>query len=159
LKPTRLTPAALPTAEPESEADSAPTIDVEENLPTDAANDDTNGKRESKSKPRPPKVLSDLRPNIDDLRAYMEQKKVGDGDNERYLATAGFLKEKMGIEDISMDHIHTCYRTLSWNTPTDASAPLRRMKSKGLFEKGSSEGMYRLIHVGENRLRDMEKAK
>jgi hypothetical protein len=101
---------------------------------------------------RSPKVLDDLKINEakDPLKDYIERKRP-DGNNERYLAIAGWLKENFGLREITMDHVHTCYRHLGWQTPKDASAPLRAMTNQNeWFTKAKTKGAYALNHVGEN---------
>lgn len=109
--------------------------------------------------PRPPQVLPDLKVPVDELKKFCESKAVGKKDTQRYLVIAAFLKEQMKIQSITMDHIHTCYQLLGWNTPTDAGGPLRALKRKGRFQKGEETGGYILNHVGENIVRDMGKDK
>jgi hypothetical protein len=108
--------------------------------------------------PRSPNVLPELKVSADELRQYCDAKDVGDQDSRRYLAIAAFLKDKMNIPSVTPDHIHTCYRLLSWGTPRDAGAPLRRLKAQGLFTKGAKKGEYAINHVGENSVREMRKA-
>ncbi len=107
--------------------------------------------------PRPPQVLPDLKVPVDALRLFCESKRVGNTDTKKYLAIAAFLKEQMSINAVTADHIHTCYRLLNWNTPKDASKPLRNLKSNGLFQKADQPGAYSLNHVGENAVRNMDK--
>lgn len=103
------------------------------------------------AKPRSPKILSlDLKSGKVALKDFCESKSVGDNDSRRYLVIAFWLKENLGITAVSMDHIHTCYRFLGWQTPADASSPLRGMKQKGWFDKGTEKGTYAINHVGEN---------
>jgi hypothetical protein len=105
------------------------------------------------SKPRPPKILQlDLNAGKVPLKEFCEQKAVGDNDSRRYLVIAFWLKENLNIPAVTMDHVHTCYRFLGWQTPADASSPLRSMKRSGWFEKGEEKGSYAINHVGENQV-------
>jgi hypothetical protein len=107
---------------------------------------------------RTPEVLDlDLTSGDMPLKLFFEQKKP-EGDNKRYLAIAYWLKEYRKIVEITMDHAHTCYRSLGWNTPRDASAPLRSMKKQGWMKRGSSPGAYAINHVGEGVVNDMGQA-
>jgi hypothetical protein len=91
------------------------------------------------------------------LKDYVARKKPS-GDNQRYLIIAGWLKENLGFHAITMDHVHTCYRHLEWQTPKDASAPLRSMTNQNQwFTKAKEKGAYALNHVGENVIMDMGK--
>lgn len=111
--------------------------------------------------PRSPRVLEDLKLNKarDPLKDYIERKKPS-GHNSKYLAIAGWLKDNLSLNEVTMDHIHTCYRHLGWQTPKDASAPLRAMTSQNhWFSKAQGKGAYTLNHVGENVIMDMGKGK
>jgi hypothetical protein len=71
--------------------------------------------------------------------------------NRRYLLAAYWLKAHRDIPEVSMDHIHTCFRHMDWDTPKSAAQPLRDMKSAdGWFHKGEQKGHYKINHVGEN---------
>jgi hypothetical protein len=67
--------------------------------------------------PRSPRVLDDLKLDgaNEALKQYVERKQPS-GENQRYLAIAGWLKENLGLNEVTMDHIHTCYRHLGWPT-------------------------------------------
>ncbi len=102
-----------------------------------------------------PEVLDlDLTSGDIPLKTFFEQKKP-EGDNKRYLAIAYWLKEYLKITEITMDHAHTCYRSMGWNTPKDASSPLRAMKKQGWMRRGSSPGAYAINHIGEGVVNDM----
>lgn len=98
---------------------------------------------------RSPKVL-ELGINAESLRQFMEARKLGPTDAKRYLAAMVFLKQDLKIEELSMDHIHTCYRLMGWVTPKNASMPLRNLKNAGSVHKCEGEGIYKLSHVGED---------
>ena len=103
------------------------------------------------SKPRTPKVINlDLKTGKIPLKEFCESKKVGENDSRRYLVIAFWLKENLNIPAVNMDHMYTCYRFLGWQTPADASSPLRSMKQNGWFDKGTEKGSYSINHVGEN---------
>lgn len=110
----------------------------------------------SVSKPRSPKILSlDLKAAKVPLKEFCESKSVGENDSRRYLVISYWLKEQLSIPTVTMDHIHTCYRTLGWLTPADASSPLRNMKQSGWFDKGTEKGSYAINHVGENAVMEL----
>lgn len=114
-----------------------------------------------KSSPRSPRVLDDLK--VQDakvpLKEYINERNPG-GHNERYLAIAMWLKENFNLSEISMDHVHTCYRHLGSNTPKDASAPFRSMTNQnGWFTKATGKGPYAINHVGEGVVMNMGKGK
>jgi hypothetical protein len=145
------------TADLETETEVAEVVESEET----STEDNSGQERETKTaKPRSPKVLDiDLKSAKNSLKDFCEAKKVGDGDTDRYLVMAYWLKENLNLTEVTMDHIHTCYRFLDWQTPTDASAPLRNMKQKGWFNKGAAKGAYAINHVGENKVMGMANGK
>lgn len=112
------------------------------------------------SKPRSPQIIDlDLKSAKVSLKDFITEKNVGDNDLRRNLAIAYWLKEHLKINAVTMDHIHTCYRTLGWQTPKDASAALRNGKKSGWFNKGSEKGSYAINHVGENEIMGMGNGK
>ena len=118
----------------------------------------------SKAKNSPARQLRTPQPLDLDLtsgevpfKAFMEQKKPV-GDNKRYLAIAQWLKAYRSIDEITMDHAYTCYRSLGWNVPADAGAPLRAVKSHGWMKRGSGKGAYAINHIGEGVVNDMGQA-
>jgi hypothetical protein len=60
---------------------------------------------------------------------------------KRYLLSAYWLKENLGIASVNMNHIFTCYKKAGWNTNMrDFSQPLRdlaRNNTNGEFKDGS----------------------
>ena len=82
------------------------------------------------------------------LRDFCQGKNL-DSDFKRYLVISAWLKEHAKVEEITIDHIYTCYRAMGWHPPRDVSQPLRDMKNKqGWFSKGKSRGSYMINHVG-----------
>lgn len=92
------------------------------------------------------------------LADYCAQKSAGESDLRRYLVIICWLKEQMKIEQVTMDHVHTCYRLLNWPTPPNAGQPLRSLKHKGWLVKGEGTGVYKINHVGENRVHHLNGA-
>ena len=91
------------------------------------------------------------------LNDFLTKKKPGNPDTKRYLAIAVWLKDELGIDEVGIDEIYTCYRDMGWNTPGDASKPLRNLKTRGWMLAGSKDGYFKVFHVGENVVRDMDK--
>ena len=92
---------------------------------------------------------------------FAQNLKLEEGsDTDRYTVIAWWLKEKLSINEITADHIHTGYRHMKWNTPTDAGAPLRALKGRsyGYVKSGSKPGTYVVTHVGVNHVNDLKKA-
>jgi len=92
------------------------------------------------------------------LKSFLDQKQP-DGDVKRYLVIAHWLKQHRNIQEVTMDHMYTCYRHMGtgWQVPADAAAPLRTMKGKqyGWMKTGSTKGSYTLNHLGENEVGKM----
>ena len=70
---------------------------------------------------------------------------------DRYIVIAVWLKEQMGVEEFSINHIWTAYNSLGWKAqfPENHSQPLRDLKSKKNFltkEKGAG---YKVSWPGE----------
>jgi hypothetical protein len=158
VRPARALPAAVPNGA-SSQRSTAETLDTAEPSPTkeqEFALEPLDERAEIRRSPKPPKVLPELKVPVEDLRKVLDEYKVPDQDNSRYLALAFFLRENMSVPAVTMDHIYTCYRLLGWTTPKDAGQPLRRLKSQGFFEKGDDAGAYVLNHVGENAILKMK---
>lgn len=96
----------------------------------------------------------DLNKGDKPLKTFMEEKKP-DGDNKRYLAMAYWLRANLGISEVTMHHIYSCYRFMGWNVPKDAGQTLRNLKKQGWMNKGSESGSFSVNHVGENIINDM----
>ncbi len=159
-----LNPTRLLLAKPAPGLTTAEAPEVPEAEPEVAASPENGGDEETRSPQRPsrpaksrsPVILTlDLKAGKVSLETFCEIKAVGDNDNRRCLAIAYWLKENLNITSVTMDHIHTCYRFLGWQTPADASRPLRSMKASGWFDKGNEKGAYAINHVGENEVMRM----
>jgi len=129
----------------------------------DAVDADFETTTSPKSKPKSgaPRALRTPQPLDLDLtsgevpfKAFMEQKKPA-GDTKRYLAIAQWLKSNLNIDEITMDHVYTCYRSMGWNVPNDAAVALRNAKSNGWMKKGAGKGTYVINHIGEGVVNDM----
>jgi hypothetical protein len=76
---------------------------------------------------------------------------------KRYLLIGYWFLHHGGVKEVSMNHIHSAFRWMSWTTPRDASQPLRDLKSRlEWFDKGSVMGTYAINHVGENIVMQMK---
>lgn len=155
LKPMRVIPPKINGGESEEPEVSPDVTEVDET--TEEGQEVSLPQRESKpTRPRSPKVLDlNLKGSTVPLKEFIESKKVGDSDSDRYLAITFWLKENLKISEVTMDHIHTCYRFLNWQTPADASSPLRNGKQAGWYGKGDGKGGYVINHIGENRIMEM----
>lgn len=121
----------------------------------------TSGPRARRSPPRTPQILDlDFNSSDQPLSSLAQSLTLESGtDTDRYTVIAWWLKEKLSIEEITADHIHTGYRYMKWNTPNDAGAPLRALKGRsyGYVKKGSKPGTYVLTHIGVNHVTDLMK--
>jgi hypothetical protein len=154
LKPMRSLPAKTNDKTSEELIDET---EVETVTPEEEEITPKNGGTSQTAKPRSPVVLDlDLNSAKPALKDFCESKKVGDGDSERYLVISYWLKHHFKLAEVTMDHIHTCYRFLDWQTPKDASSPFRNMKKQGWFAKGTAKGAYIINHVGENKVMGMK---
>ena len=109
----------------------------------------TSSKPSKRSAPhKPPQVVEiDLKGSVP-LEEFLA-KCPSEDISVRYLMIAYWLKEYQNIEEISIDHIYTCYRHMRWSVPNDIVQPLRNLKSrKSWFSKGSL-GCYKINHIGE----------
>jgi hypothetical protein len=141
-------PVDTPPVEGETSDDNA-------QVPADAAEP----KRQPKE--RPPQIITlDLNKNspLVPLKEFLE-KHASLGVHRRYLLCVHWLKDNLGVQEVSMDHMHTCFRHMDWTTPERPTQPLRDMKTKayGWFDKGSGMGLYKLNHVGEGKARKIIK--
>jgi hypothetical protein len=117
--------------------------------------------RARRSPPRTPQIL-DLDFNAGDqpLCTLAQGLKLESGsDTDRYTVIAWWLKNHLGIDEITADHVHTGYRHMKWNTPNDAGQPLRSLKTRayGYMKSGAKPGTFVLTHVGVNHVNDLIK--
>lgn len=100
---------------------------------------------------RSPQIVDiDLKSGDEPLEAFLSAHDPQEV-KTRYLLVAYWLKKHRQLEEVTPDHIHTCFRHMGWETPRHAAQPLRDMKSKDQwFHKGQARGAYQLNHVGEN---------
>ena len=131
----------------EAPADAAETETAEELSPETSSG---NGADRPRRRPAPkaPNFLSDLDLTKAPVQvADFVQEKKPDGDMEKYAVIAAWFKEHLGIEEISIDHVFTAYKSLGWQAqlPPDPSQTFRNLKSnKNWFDRGSKRGAYRI---------------
>lgn len=144
LLPSASRPSGLPAPLTDSDDDDEEVLEV---AATPVSRNTTNSKRTVKS----PQILDmDLATGELPLAEFLS-KHPTEETTKRYLLIAYWLKNQRELEEVSMDHIHTCFRHMGWQTPKQAAQPLRDMKSRlGWFHKGEEKGHYKINHVGEN---------
>lgn len=160
VKPTKLLLANSPQTAQSNEGVQIVANEDEEVLPTENQEtlNEENGAPKPKKSFKTPVVLDlDLISGKVPLEQYCTQKGLDKSASEskKYLVIAAWLKDQLKIEAVSQDHIHTCLLHLGWDTPKDASLPLRQMKQKGWFHKAEGKGAYKLNHIGDNEVRNM----
>lgn len=114
-------------------------------------------------KPNRPKVRRYPTPSVLDLDltsgdmpfVQYYQQKNSDDHSKRYLVIAAWLKEYRQLDEISDDHIYTCYRTLNLNTVADIGQVFRGCKKQGWFNPGSQRGWFAINHVGLNQVNSL----
>lgn len=169
-QPMLRAPAAQPLSgktHPAAPAAEALVVEAEDALDDDDRGDDDGdenggpGPRPRRSPPRTPQILDlDFRTGDQPLSDLSQSLKLDDAtDLDRYTVIAWWLKYKRQIEEITADHIHTAYRHLGWNTPTEAAQPLRALKGRsyGYMRSGSKRGAFVITHIGDNRTNDLMK--
>lgn len=105
------------------------------------------GKRSDR---RVPKVLGQIDQNSGEITLPAFLAKCPPHDIHRYIWIAYWLKHHHRIEEIGVDHVHTCYRFMNWTTPKDAAAPLRDLKRKKYWLDKGGLGFYKINKVGES---------
>jgi hypothetical protein len=85
---------------------------------------------------------------------YLQHKNPGNH-SQRYLVIAAWLKEYRQLDEIGIDHIYTCYRTLNLNVVRDVGGVFRGCKRQGWFHSGSQPGLFIINHVGLGQVNSM----
>ena len=67
---------------------------------------------------------------------------------QKYLVCAAWFKEQRGEDEISADHVYTCFRTMRWGIQKDMGQTFRSGKQQGYFDNGSKAGMWKITHIG-----------
>jgi hypothetical protein len=117
-----------------------------------ASDDEPSRQARRRSPPRTPQIIDlDLTSAKVPLAEFC-QKLNPESDNEKYVVIAFWLKHFSVAAEVTMDHIHTCYRHMKWSTPAEAGQPLRNLKARkyGYVNKGSKPGAFVITHIGEN---------
>lgn len=122
--------------------------------PLDAAKP-SNGVRKKKRLRTPQPVDLDLVTGDKPFKDYYDEV-APKNDSKRYLVISQWLKVYRGINEIGADHVYTCYRTLGMQVPEDVLSVFRGLKKQGWVESGSSPGLFKINHIGENYLMKKE---
>ena len=85
---------------------------------------------------RSPNVISGIDFKADKSFVDFANEKNPSSTAEKYLVAAAWFKQHRDIDAISMDHVYTCFRLMSWSTSAiDFSQPLRDLKKEELHEQ------------------------
>jgi len=114
----------------------------------------TNG---SKKTYRTPQLVSTIEFNGGEksLADYIKEMNPKDH-SKRYLAITQWLKQYRAIDQVSGDHVYTCYRALGLNVPKDVLSVFRAIKAQGWVKSGTDDGTFVITHVGENKLTELK---
>ena len=115
-------------------------------------------------RPRKPpvvKILHDLKFTDAEptLKAFYDAKNPGKNIVANYLVVAYWFKTYGGIEELTVDHFHTAFRHVGFNTPKNAVQPIRDLRNNrdGRMMGGTAPGTCIINHLGENYVNDMHK--
>jgi hypothetical protein len=99
-------------------------------------------------KPAPTPDIVPIEMNDEVSLASFAQGKDSKSHHKRFLIAAAWLKEHRNVDAVTVDHIYTCYRSMSWPTNIpDFAQPLRELKSKKFFTQ-PEKGRYAINHIG-----------
>jgi hypothetical protein len=101
-----------------------------------------------KKKYATPQVLSiDLKSGKIPFDEYVQLKTPTDT-TKKYLVCAAWLKENLNLDEITINHVYTCFRALGWNVQRDVGQTFRTGKKQGYFDNGSKNGFWKINHIG-----------
>ena len=125
-------------------------IDEHEDVTVDAIEAE---KPRTPRKPRPakvPTVISDIdvksEPSLKEFVAEYELKSGVD----KYLVIALWFRDARSIDSITVDHVYTCFRLLSWPTAsTDFAKPLKNLRDEQSMTGGAKGYTLTLTGAGK----------
>jgi hypothetical protein len=114
--------------------------------------------RGARKPPPTPNILNDL--GLDDaevtFKDFVQQKDIS-SQNKKYLVVAAWLRKYKGVNEITPDHIFTCFQYMNWKYPNDMGKPFRNMKdTKSYFDNGEQPNHWAITIVGLNRVDQMK---
>jgi hypothetical protein len=109
----------------------------------------------TKWKPRSPDVIEiDLKSGKMPFADFAAQKKPG-SHNMKNLVVAAWFKLYRNMDAITMDHVYTCYRAMSWPSGmADFGITLRGLKKSKLMES-KGKGLYAINHIGMSKVEEL----
>ena len=95
---------------------------------------------------RTPKVLDLDLTGDPSFASFVEARKIP-SDQMKFLTVAAWLKEARGIDEITADHVYTCYRAVKWSSGIDFDQPLRNLKHRQYLDS-KQRGHFSINHLG-----------
>jgi hypothetical protein len=102
--------------------------------------------------PKMPKLMNDLDYGSAVSLEDFCQEKAAKTLSEKYLTIAAWFKHHRQTEEITVDHVFTCFGVLGWkDRPDDMGQVFRNIKRvKQWFDNGSKSGFWKLTITGLN---------
>jgi hypothetical protein len=136
--------AEPPTVDDEPDT---PTIDDAE-VPEERAGSGRSGPKAPRQYYKPKVVNVDLTGGDRSFEAYVVDKGSPTETTKRYLLVAAWFKLHRGTDAITVDHVYTCYRGVSWTLDfPDVAQPFRDLKRRGWGDNKNKQ--FTLNHIGE----------
>lgn len=132
----------------------------EQDLTSDFVEVDSTAPKRRAGKPRVakvPNVLNDIDfkadPSLESFVSNFELKT----DVDRYLVITLWFRDARGVDAVTVDHIYTAFRVLTWSTSSrDFSKPLRNLRDEQSLQGGAREG-FSLTLVGAGKIEKKKK--
>lgn len=133
-----------------SEVPFQPELALTDDVPTPEEETTTTTPTRSANKPRvyrkPQPVNMDMRAGDTPFTEFAKLK-APESHRERYLVAAAWLHEHARIEEITSDHVFTCYKAAGWTFDiADPTVTFRQLKSEGLGT--TKRGTFAINHLG-----------
>lgn len=92
------------------------------------------------------------------LAAYVEQYRPKSDQYKDLVAVAFLCEHRKEIDDVTADHVYTCFRKMGWPARAKAFAqPLRNLKTKQFLDGGPSKGTDVTNHIGLDKVHKLAK--
>jgi hypothetical protein len=139
------------------------TLEVPEEEPVVEVSDETpgNGAERKRRIPPEPKVINDLDITAGPmpLKTFVEQKGPRKS-QDRLVVVAVWLKKHKSFEEVTRDHLYTCYQQMGgsgdWKALNNFDVIVRQLgKRKSWFEKGKNEASFKVTIIATNYVDDM----
>jgi hypothetical protein len=105
-----------------------------------------------------PEVVLDLDLNTDPAWVSYAEEKSPSTITDKCLVVAEWCKRHRGLDEISADHVFTCFRRVGWSTSiADFPSMLRSCKGRDYMSSGTQRAHYAINHLGSSRVDEMSK--